>query len=282
MAEAPAPWICPTSRKTVHTPFCASCGERPLQPRDLTLRGLSIRLLHAVTSIDGRLLRSIARLLRAPGGLTLAYVAGERKPYIAPFQLFLLANVLFFAVQSLTHTSIFGATLDSHLHQQDWSAAAQAMVAQRLQHTSTTLAAYAPVFDRVVVLHAKSLVILMTLPFALLCALFFAGSRKPFITHVAFALHLYTFLLLLFCLDLALVGLNALFGGADLRSAWVDNLLSALNLLACTAYLYFATEVVFAVRGPWRGVRAVVLAVAAAAIVVGYRFVLFVITLYTT
>lgn len=282
MAEVPAPWTCPTCRRTVHTPFCAGCGERPLQPRDLTLRGLSIRLLHAVTSIDGRLLRSVGRLLRTPGSLTLAYVAGERKPYIAPFQLFLLANVLFFAVQSLTHTSIFGATLESHLHQQDWSATAQAMVAQRLQHTSTTLAAYAPVFDRVVVLHAKSLVILMTLPFALLCALFFAGSRKPFITHVAFALHLYTFLLLLFCLDLVLVGLNSLFGGADLRTAWVDNLLSALNVLACTVYLYFATGLVFAARGPMRLVRSVALAMLAGGIVVGYRFAVFLITLYST
>lgn len=282
MADIPAPWLCPSCRTTVRTPFCPGCGERPLQPQDLTLRGLSLRLLHAVTSIDGRLLRSVARLLRAPGSLTLAYVSGERKPYIAPFQLFLLANVLFFAVQSMTHTSIFGATLDSHLHQQDWSATAQALVAERLHKTAVPLAAYAPVFDRVVVLQAKSLVIAMTLPFALLCALLFAGSRKPFITHVAFALHLYTFLLLLFCLDLAMVGLNVLFGGADLQSAWVDNLLSALNLLACTTYLYLATGVVFAARGPWRLARAVALAVAAAAIVVGYRFMLFLTTLYTT
>jgi len=58
---------------------------------------------------------------------------------VAPFQLFLLANLLFFAVQSLTSTNIFGATLDSHLHRQDWSALAQQLLAQRLQKMQTSL-----------------------------------------------------------------------------------------------------------------------------------------------
>jgi hypothetical protein len=135
----------------VSTAFGPQCGERALRPLDLTLRSLFGKLLHATTSIDGRLLRTVARLLRRPGSLTLAYIGGERKPYIAPFQLFLLANVL-----------------------------------------------------------------------------------------------------------------------------------SVANLLACGAYIFASTGPVFGARGPMRTLRAVALTVVAGAIVLGYRFVVFLITLYLT
>jgi hypothetical protein len=100
---------------TVDTPFCAHCGEEPLAPRDLTLRGLTEKVVHALTSIDARTARTAWRLVRYPGQLTLAWTSGVRKAYVAPFQLFLIANVLFFAVQWLTNENVFSSSLDSHL-----------------------------------------------------------------------------------------------------------------------------------------------------------------------
>ena len=97
-----AHWTCPTCKLVVTTPFCARCGEEPLAPRDLTLRGLVEKAVHALTSIDARAARSARTLLRHPGELTLAWTRGVRKQYVAPFQLFLIANVLFFALQSVT------------------------------------------------------------------------------------------------------------------------------------------------------------------------------------
>jgi len=46
--------------------------------------------------------QALLALLQHPGELTLAWTRGVRKPYVAPFQLFLIANVLFFALQSAT------------------------------------------------------------------------------------------------------------------------------------------------------------------------------------
>lgn len=262
------------------TPFCPQCGENPIQPRDLTLRGLLGKLFHALTNIDGRVIRTVRCLLRRPGLLTVAYMDGRRKPYIAPFQLFLLANALFFAVQSLTSTNIFGASLDSHLHHQDWSDLAQSLVAKRLERTHTSLELYAPVFDRAVVLSAKSLIILMAVPFALLLPLVFFGSRRPFTTHVVFSLHAYTFLLLLFSLTLLIAILDVFLGGAGLNSPRMDNVLTVINLAACTVYLYLAMGPVYGASGPRRMVKALALALSVGVIVVGYRFLLFLITLY--
>jgi len=195
-------WTCPTCKKTVHTAYCAQCGEEPHGPHEFTFRGVAAKLVHALTSIDARVLRTAWCLLRHPGRLTLAWVAGTRKPYVAPFQLFLLANVLFFALQWLTGTNIFSSTLESHLHHQDWSELAESLVARRLDKTRIPLELYAPIFDQAVVINAKSLIVLMTVPFAVLLPVIFYCAHRPLMVHVVFSLHHYTFLLLLFCASL--------------------------------------------------------------------------------
>lgn len=274
-------WTCPNCRVALTTPFCPSCGERPIGAPDLSLRGVAAQLVKAAAGVDGRFVRSLRELLLHPGSLTLAYGEGRRKPFIGPFQLFLLANVVFFAVQSLTHTRVFSSSLDSHLHHQDWSALAQDLVARRLVAEKTTLDRFAPLFDRAVVLHAKSLVIAMAVPFALLLPAVYFTSRRPFSIHVAFALHLYAFLLLLFCVALAIAAADAALGGGGLASAAVDNALTALILVASAAYLHLASGRVYGVAGWSRVARALLLAFAVGVIVVGYRFAIFLVTLYT-
>jgi Protein of unknown function (DUF3667) len=283
IAKAPVAeaWTCPSCNAIVPTAFCPACGERPVGPPDLTFRGLLAQFTKAISGIDGRLIRSFWTLLTRPGALTNAYVQGRRKPYIGPFQLFLIANVAFFAVQSLTRTKVFSSTLDSHLHRQDWSDLAQQLVSQRLEATHRTLDRYAPLFDQAVVLNSKSLVILMVVPFALLLPIVFLRSRRPFATHVVFSLHLYAFLLLLFCVALAVAAVDVLLGGAGLDSARMDNVLTVINLLACAMYLYAATGPVYAESGAaTRVLKACGLALAVGAIVLGYRFLIFLFTLY--
>ena len=138
-------WDCPNCRAPAASPFCPTCGERPVRPFDLSLKGLLAQAAKVIGGIDGRVVRSVRALVAQPGSLTQAYVDGRRKPFVGPFQLFLLANLAFFAAQSLSRTKIFSSTLDSHLHRQDWSELAQAMVARRLAAAGTTLERYAPV-----------------------------------------------------------------------------------------------------------------------------------------
>jgi len=276
-------WTCPSCAAAVSTPYCASCGERrPLSTRDLTLRALFEQLFHVISSVDGRLLRSLRGLLTRPGALTLAFVRGERKNYLGPIQLFFIANALFFATQSLTHMNVFSSSLDSHLHHQDWSNVAQSLVAERVQAKHVTLEAYAPVFDHAVVLNAKSLVILMVLPFALLLPLVFSSTPQPFVGHAVFALHFYAFLLLLFCAALVVALVSVWLGGPGLSSTRMDHAVSIVNFGVCLIYLYLAIGACYHSAGVLRLVQVLVLGVAAAGIVIGYRFLLLLITLYTT
>ena len=282
-AESPpaAPWLCPNCRRETATPFCPHCGERPIKIEDLTVGGALARIAHAATSVDGRVLRTFRRLLLHPGTLTRAYVEGQRKPYATPFAVFLIANVLFFAVQSLTHTSVLGSTLDSHLNLQDWKEDAQVLLDRHLQATGQSLAAYAPIFDRAVVVNAKSLVVLMVLPFAALLALLFLGRRRRFMAHLAFALHLYAFLMLVFTVAVLVAKLSSTLGGPGLEARAMDIGLTLFNLVVSGAYVWTALGPAYDVAGAERAVKALLLTIAAPTIVFGYRFAIFLITLYT-
>lgn len=277
----PARWTCPSCNRVIATPFCPECGERPLRARELTLPGLVHQVFEALTNIDGRLLRSFRCLVTRPGLLTVAYLHGLRKPYIGPISLFLVTNVLFFAAESLTGGTVFSTPLASHLRTQPWSPLAQILVPHRLNALHTTLDLYAPRFDAAVALHARSLILLMALSFSVLPRIVFRRGGHPFAAHAVFALHLYAYMLLLFCVATAVPAVPMLRGGARSTSDLLDNALSIGLMTACAVYLFFAARRVYGGTGAVHVLRVVGLTVGVAAIVLGYRFALLLITLYT-
>ena len=276
--NAPESWLCPTCHKAVSSAFCPDCGEQQLDFRALTLRGLAEQLFQSLTSVDSKLIRSVLSLVAKPGALTVAYLEGRRKPYLGPVPLFLMANVLFFAAETLFRSSVFATPLAMHLEKQPWSPLAQTWAANRLAALHTTLDEFAPIFDRALALHARSWIIVMALSFTPLPLLAYRQRRMPVTAHAVFSLHLYSFLLLLLC---AGTGVEALFGGPTVMPAPVDPFVSITLLAACAAYLYVAVGAVYATRGARRLLEVAVLSVGVAALVLGYRFALFALTLYT-
>ncbi len=277
-----ANWTCPNCARRRTAAFCPTCGEEPLRPRDLKVDDLATRLLGALSSVDGRLMRSFRLLLVRPGVLTEAYVAGRRRSYVGPLQLFLIANALFFALQSLTGIEIFSSPLASHLYHQDWSAAARPLVAAGWRRGTrrwrpTPRRSTAPQ-----ILNAKALIILMALAFAPLLPLFFHRARRAFGAHVIFALHLYTFILLLMCVALLVAWTEALAGGGGLASPMVDKALSLFNIAAVALYLYLASGAFYGTQGGWRIMKALALAAAVGGLALGYRFLIFLMTLQTS
>jgi hypothetical protein len=275
-------WTCPNCTLAVKTGYCPACGERPLRPHDLTLSGFLGNVAQVCTNIDGPLLRSIGCLVTRPGALTVAYLRGQRKPFAPPLQLFLVSNLLFFAMQTLTGSKIFSTPLDQHLQSDIWGGVAQRLLGERLEMLHTTVGAYAPGFNQAVALNAKSFIVAMVPPFALLPALVFWRSRRPFVGHLVFSLHLYAFLLLLFCVSLAVVGSSMLFGGPGLESQTFDRVLSILEVLVCAIYLYIAVGSVYGARGAFRVLKVVALASAVCAIFLAYRVALMFLAFFIT
>jgi hypothetical protein len=273
-------WTCPTCSRAVTTLYCPTCGERRLQARDLRFRGLLAQMSQSVTNLDARLIRTVRCLFRHPGELTVRYLQGPRKPYIGPIAFFLLANVLFVGMESLTGSNVFATPLAQHLSNQPWSGWIAPYIAERVAARGTTLAAYAPVFDKAVADHAKSLVALMVPPFAIVAALVYRRSGRPFVAHAAFSLHFHAFMLLLLSVALLVPTIDVWFGGAGLRSRLLDNGLALAHLVLCAIYLYFASGPVYGARGAARIVQALILTLGAMLTFLGYRFALLWITLY--
>lgn len=276
------PWTCPACNLPVSTPFCPQCGERPPQPGELTLRGVIGQALHAFTNLDARLLRTLRALVARPGVLTQLYLRGPRKPFVGPFALFLLANVGFVAMESLSNSFVFSPPLANHLQRQPWSEFARDLVARRLASAHTTLADYAPVFDAAVETNARTFIIVMVPPFAVAAALLFFRRRPPFVANLVFALHFHAFMLLLFSAALAIPTLDLLIGGPGLASQRLDDVISVGLLAGATFYLYRAIGPAYAARGPSRVLQAIALGLAAMVVVLGYRFALFLATLLAT
>jgi len=277
-----ATWTCPSCRGVVATANCPDCGERPLRPQELTLHGLASQAVEAVTDVDGRLLRSLRSLVSRPGLLTVAYAEGRRKPFIGPVSLFLTTNVLFFAVEAIAGGTVFAAPLQGHLHTQPWSGMAGPLVAARLQALNVPLDAFAPRFDAAVATHARTLILLMTICFAPMVALMFRRRSCPFAVHAVFSLHLYGFILLTLTAGTLVPAAGMITGGVRSTSETLDHVLTLALLAVVAVYLYKAIAVVYGGRRSARLLQAAALTSATAAIVLGYRFGLFLLTLYTS
>lgn len=275
-------WTCPTCSVSLATNFCPACGEQSARAGHLTLHGFAKQLFEALTSFDSQLLRSFRYLLFKPGALTAGYREGRRKQFLLPINLFLFANVLFFTVQSVASVKIFATPLDMHLHDQFWSPLSEYLLEARLRATGITLQAYTPVFDQAVALHAKTLIGLMVPFFALVLPPLFFRSRLPFVVHAVFALHTYSFILLMLCSVLALFSVLTWLGFDPKASVALDHVLSVVQLVLLFSYLLLSVRVVYGVLGLPRILSALVLTTIAAALLLGYRFFLFLFTIYTT
>lgn len=75
--------------------YCGQCGQ-PLEEHRGPLLSLLGELLSESFSLDGKLFRSLAALVR-PGRLPRLYLEGKRAPYLGPFRLYAVASLLLFS-----------------------------------------------------------------------------------------------------------------------------------------------------------------------------------------
>lgn len=76
--------------------YCHACGEKTVSDKDFTLKKIIGDGINVFTNLDSKFFQSFYSLLFKPGKLTLEYLNGRRKPYMKPFQIFLIVTILFF------------------------------------------------------------------------------------------------------------------------------------------------------------------------------------------
>ena len=143
----------------------------------------------AVRRMGGRVYRTVYTLFRHPGQLTADYIAGRRRPYMKPVQVFLTISVLFF----LFGHNYFRFTLGEYEYVPIYGETFRA-VASEQQRMRLTPEEYAERFDERLATHKKA-VMALTVP---LFALGFLPlyRRRGYGEHVVFSVHFFALLLL--------------------------------------------------------------------------------------
>jgi hypothetical protein len=77
--------------------FCAACGQKA-QSLNPSAHDLLHDITHEMLHVDGRIFRSVQRLLFSPGFLTREQFEGRRARWISPLRLYLIFSVIYFGV----------------------------------------------------------------------------------------------------------------------------------------------------------------------------------------
>jgi len=83
--------------------FCSECGQKA-GPLDPTVHDFLHDFSHEMLHVDGRIFRSVWKLLSAPGFLTREQFEGRRAKWVSPIRLYLIFSIAYFAAASLAAT----------------------------------------------------------------------------------------------------------------------------------------------------------------------------------
>ncbi|HEY3093149.1 MAG TPA: DUF3667 domain-containing protein [Vicinamibacterales bacterium] len=96
----PPPTTCYNCGTPLSGPFCSACGQKAglLDP---TVHDFLHDFTHEMFHVDGRIFRSVWKLLSVPGLLTHDYFRGRRARWVSPIRLYLIFSLLYFAASTL-------------------------------------------------------------------------------------------------------------------------------------------------------------------------------------
>ncbi len=195
--------------------FCHQCGEKKLHPEhDFSIKEFVEQTIDGFTHFDGKFLTTFKNLLFFPGRLTADFFMGRRVPYMRPVQLFIICSLLFylFIPRSDSFYSAYdqlvsgyrqnGFSIDNpvkyninaHLKRKAARVTGVDAATDSINKTANTI--YAKAITKMT---GKSKTFLfVVLPFwALALYLLFFRKQRFYVPHVVFALHTFSFFLLL-------------------------------------------------------------------------------------
>ena len=176
--------------------YCHNCGEKIVTEKDLTLKKLLSETVDIFTHIDSKIFTTLKFLLIKPGELSEAYVTGLRKPFMKPFQIFLLTNILFFLL--LSDVDIFRIPSSDLFNIKNISGYNVAkIVEQKIIETNKTKNEIALIYDLKSAILAKTYVITFIPLLSLVFALLFIRKKLQIGKHIVFTTHFFSFFILI-------------------------------------------------------------------------------------
>lgn len=187
---------CPSCHQTLQSHYCANCGEKRVDRHDFSLKHQAEELLESFTHLDNKLFRTIKTLVAKPGMLSVNYVKGIRVPFMKPFQLFIVSNLLFFLLQG--KGNVFALSLYTYYQMEPYKSMGTETAIKAKLGATTNFDLLATVFNNQVVPQSKALIFLFVPLLTLACALLFLHRKRFLAEHLIFATHFFSFIVLFY------------------------------------------------------------------------------------
>jgi hypothetical protein len=254
---------------------------------DLRISRFLIEAVQVLTSADSRVWQSFRALLIRPGFLATEHLAGRRKPWLGPVQLFVICNIAFFVFHFFIPAHVFTTRLSDHLYSHVYSPhilglrTAGGIELWRLVLDPELFRRYAPAFNAATEGLAKSLIIVLVPGFALLLKVVNLG-RRYFVEHLVLSFHFYAALML--SVMAVMFGMWSAyhvgrFAGYDISPHLGDGFFSSIVVILLLLWLVPALRAFYHQRWAAAMLSGLLLVVGQLFLLFGYRFLLLLLTL---
>jgi hypothetical protein len=256
--------------------FCSACGQKVIEPNERTIKFLIFQFLGSSFFLENNFLRNLWALLTKPGRQTLDFIEGRTKRWMTPFSIFLLINLFYFIINPL---SDFSLSLADQLQYQIHSTYTKPMVENRIEERGITFKEYAQQYKAQSDTLAKTIIIINVPITALFFMAWFYRRKMFFIDHFVFFVHFYGWLLLV-----AIILTFLMQGLLWLGVIEVVGVIGPLLLwILLTLYLAVAIKRVYKQQNAVSIFTGTLFSfVALAGTHIAYRFILFMLTFWTT
>ncbi len=275
MAPGTEPVTCMNCEQPLTGPFCSHCGQRH-RPGPLHFKSTFGQWAGDLVSVDSRMWRTAVALLFKPGKITADYLRGKRVHFTPPLRLYIGSSLLFFVLGGLFDsrepvepdvastvkaqgspapsttdqdedrpftTDEFVKTCDEILDDGNVSGwISSATQKEKVKQQCRRIAVDKGQAFRKALISRLPTSLLILLPFlALLMKLLYLFSKRYFLEHLVFFLHLHAFYYIAFFAVEALLFLGGLSSYLDIPVA----LLVAGLIVYMIIYLFIALRTVF-------------------------------------
>ena len=189
-------YACRTCGNAVNKNFCEVCGEKRLNKHDFSFRHFVEETFEGFTHFDNKFFRTARLLIVKPGQLTLNFCEGKRVPYMKPFPMFIVCNILFFLLAG--EINIFTQPLGSFYNNRPYTNFNTKKIIHSRVKTDAEFGRLAERFDQRMAAQSKAFLasFIPILAFGSMAVNY--RRRTYFSEHLVFGTHYFTFIVMLY------------------------------------------------------------------------------------
>lgn len=196
-------YTCPTCGNAIAGNFCQTCGEKKLDRHDFSFKHVIEEAFEGFTHFDNKFFRTAYLLLFKPGQLSVDFFNGKKVPYMRPFQMFVICNILFFLLAG--KVNFFAQPLSSFNDYDPYIQLGSKKIIDSIVKSEAQWQLLAVEFNERMASDSKAFLAIFIPVFALGSIGVNKNKRKFLAEHLVFSAHFFTFILIFYTFFLVLI-----------------------------------------------------------------------------